>query len=403
MNGFWLLPWIWLSIVGSLLVHFRRDLLAVWREPVLRYPVMIVESDDWGAGPVEAQASALDRLVGILSHYQDQNGRHPVMTLALVLAVPDGPAMLRDGQYHRRLLDDPLFDPVRKAVERGRTAGVFALQLHGLEHYWPAALLRAAATDEGVRTWLASPSRTENLPSPLQSRWIDASTLPSRPLPEAEIQRATAEEVAVYERVFGHPPRVVVPPTFVWDERVEMAWAAQGVEFVVTPGLRNTCRDADGRPSCTAGSIRNGERGKCVTYVVRNDYFEPEKGHTFTEGLTALRRRSEQGRPCLLETHRSNFIGREAERSNAELHRLIAQALRTYPDLRFMSTLELARAMRDCSPQFLETRVSCRLAAWVNRLTELPRFWKLGRMIGVAPILCLIATMIRRERRSQEQ
>jgi hypothetical protein len=317
------------------------------------------------------------------------------MTLALVLAVPDGPAIRRDGQYHRLLLDDPLFDPVRKAVERGRTAGVFALQLHGLEHYWPAALLRASETDEQVRAWLTSPSRTEDLPSPLQSRWIDSSTLPSRPLPEAEIQQATAEEVAVYERVFGQPPRVVVPPTFVWDERVEMAWAARGVEFVVTPGLRNTCRDADGRPSCTAGSIRNGERGKCVTYIVRNDYFEPEKDHTSVDGLAALRRRSEQGRPCLLEAHRSNFIGREAERSNAELHRLIAQALRSFPDLRFMSTLELGRAMRDCSPLLLEVHVSRRLAAWVNRLTELPRFWKLGRLMGIAPVLRLIARMAR--------
>ncbi|MDP1643962.1 MAG: hypothetical protein Q8L71_00490 [Thiobacillus sp.] len=369
----------------------------------MRYPVMIVESDDWGAGPVETQASALNRLVDVLSHYQDQNGRHPVMTLALVLAVPDGPAIRRDGQYHRRLLDDLLFEPVRQAIERGRAAGVFALQLHGLEHYWPAALLRAAETDERVRAWLASPSRTENLPSPLQSRWIDASTLPSRPLPEAEIQRATAEEVAVYERVLGQSPRVVVPPTFVWDERVEMAWAARGVEFVVTPGLRNTCRDADGQPSCAAGPIRNGERGKCVTYIVRNDYFEPEKGHTFVDGLAALRSRSEQGRPCLLETHRSNFIGLEAECSNAELHRLIAQALRKYPDLRFMSTLELGRAMRDHSPLLLEVRASRRLTAWVNRLTELPRFWKLGRLIGIAAVLCLIATKIKRDRRSQDQ
>jgi hypothetical protein len=403
MNGLWLLPLAWLCIVGSLLLYCRRDLSAAWREPVLQCPVMIVESDDWGAGPVEAQASALDRLVEVLSLYRDQDGRHPVMTLALVLAVADGPAIRRDGQYHRRVLDDPLFDPVRQAIERGRAAGVFALQLHGLEHYWPAALLSAAEMDERVHTWLTSPSRTEELPSSLQSRWVDASSLPSRPLSEVEIQQATAEEVAVYERVVGHLPRVVVPPTFVWDERVERAWAARGVEFVVTPGLRNACWDAEGRPSCTAGSIRNGERGKCVTYIVRNDYFEPEKGHTSGEGLTALQRRFEQGRPCLLETHRSNFIGREAEGSNAELHRLIAQALRMYPDLRFMSTLELARAMRDCSPKLLEARVSRRFAAWVNRLTELPRFWKLGRTIGIAPILRLIATVIRWNRRRQAQ
>jgi hypothetical protein len=136
---------VWLSIVSATLFYYRRDLWAMWKEPALRHPVMIIESDDWGAGPVEAQAAALNRLTDMLSCHQDQNGRHPVMTLALVLAVPDGRAISQDGQYHRLLLDDPLFVPVRQAIERGRAAGVFALQLHGMEHYWPAGLM--ASTD----------------------------------------------------------------------------------------------------------------------------------------------------------------------------------------------------------------------------------------------------------------
>ena len=151
---------------------------------------MIIESDDWGAGPVEAQAAALNRLVDVLSRHRDQNGRHPVMTLALVLAVPDGRAIRQDGQYHRRLLDDPLFEPVRQAIERGRAAGVFALQLHGLEHYWPAGLM--ASTDPAVRAWLTAetPGTTEKLPSHLQSRWVDASVLPSRPLDQSTVEAA---------------------------------------------------------------------------------------------------------------------------------------------------------------------------------------------------------------------
>ena len=40
-------------------------------------------------------------------------------------------------------------------------AGVFALQLHGLEHYWPDALM--AANDPAVRSWLEGemPAATE--------------------------------------------------------------------------------------------------------------------------------------------------------------------------------------------------------------------------------------------------
>ncbi|NWG74418.1 MAG: hypothetical protein HXY24_07395, partial [Rubrivivax sp.] len=111
-----------------------------WREPVLRHPVLIVESDDWGAGPLE-QAAALREIAHVLARHRDATGRTPVMSLALVLAVPDGMA-IRSGEAYRRVaLDDPRFEPVRQALRAGRERGVFALQLHGLEHYWPPALL----------------------------------------------------------------------------------------------------------------------------------------------------------------------------------------------------------------------------------------------------------------------
>jgi hypothetical protein len=254
------LPVLWLGLVGGVLLYYRRDLVAVWCEPVLRYPVLIVESDDWGAGPVESQAAALNQLVDILTRYCDRDGRHPVMTLALVLAVPDGPAIRRDGHYHRIALDDPRFEPLLAVIKRGCKAGVFALQLHGLEHYWPANLM--AVTEPSVRDWLTAelPQATEKLPSHLQSRWVDSTVLPSRPLEREAIAAAVAEEVRLFERAFGEKPRA-----FVWTAEVEHAWAAAGIEFVVTPGLRSACRNAAGVPDCDSGPLRNGEQGERVT------------------------------------------------------------------------------------------------------------------------------------------
>jgi hypothetical protein len=276
---------------------------------------------------------------------------------------------------------------VVKALKDGEAAGVFALQLHGLEHYWPPSLM--ASRDLAVQDWLMreTPAATEELPAALQSRWIDAGALPSTSLPTRDIEAAVGEETALFAEVVGRKAEVVVPPTFIWDERVEAAWARHGVEVVVTPGRRCSGRDGQGLPVCAGRAIRNGDRGAGVTHIVRNDYFEPEKGHTAEDGLAALERRTRQGRPCLLETHRSNFLGGEAERGYVELQSLMDKALRVYPGLRFMSAAELGKDIRDRSRLTLEPRLRRRLAAWGNRVRELPRFWRLARYLGLAQVL----------------
>lgn len=391
MSILWLLLVLWAGTITGVLLYYGRDLLALWREPVLRHPILIIESDDWGAGPVESQAGALHRLVDLLTRHRDHAGRQPVMTLALVLAVPDGPAIGKDGQYHRLTLDDPMFAPVRAAIERGRAAGVFAVQLHGLEHYWPAALM--ASDDPKVRAWLEgpAPATTEQLPPHLQSRWVDASVLPSRPLSVEQVAEAVTGEVALFQRVFGEKPRVVVPPTFVWNDVVESAWARQGIEFVVTPGLRSACRNAAGLPDCDSGPLRNAQVGKRTRYLVRDDYFEPEKGHLADRALTALDQKWAQRRPCLLETHRSNFIRDEQGCGKAldAIQDLLARAIARQPHARFMTTAELGDALRLRVPAWVDNRLGKRLAAWCVRLRHVPGFRRWAKLTGIYWLLSL--------------
>jgi hypothetical protein len=380
---------VWVVSVTGLCWSYRQELMRLWREPVCRYPLLIVESDDWGAGPVRKQGEALEHLTRLLRAHRDAAGRHPVITLALILAVPDGEACGASGAYRRRDLGDLAFTPVRDAIIKGRAAGVFALQLHGMEHYWPPALM--ASGDAAVQVWRTSPEpmATEQLPSHLQSRWTDTSGLPSRALAPDAVHAAVEEETALFVRLFSKPMRVVVPPTFVWTAEVERAWASQGVEFIVTPGRRYTCRDERGRPGCIDASMHNGERGEGVSYVVRDDYFEPERGHDAAMALDALARKQRQGRACLLETHRSNFIGDRAvaERSFAALDELYQVALTRYPSLRFLSTEELGRALRDADPAWVVAGWTQRLPAWSARVREVDGFWRLARLSGLSFVI----------------
>jgi hypothetical protein len=376
---------LWFAAVLLVLLANRATLRRLWREPVLRRPLLVIESDDWGAGPL-SQAAALHDIAAILQNHRDADGRPARITLALVLAVPDGAAIDRDGRYHRLRLDDPRFAPLAEALKEGRRQGVFALQLHGLEHYWPATL--ASSRQPAVARWLRQhePAATEELPAALQSRWIDASVLPSAPLHRADIESAVAEEVRSYAEVVGEPPAIVVPPTFVWTREVESAWAAQGIGCIVTPGWRYTSRDGTGAPTGDEGPIANGDRAQGITYLARSDYFEPHRGRGAAHALAVLRQCVHEGRACLLENHRDNFVGEpgRSQRSCAELDRLLREAKSAHPGLRWLSTAELLEVLHTRDPAWLVDAWRERLPYLWRRLGSSGRPWKLLRLAGAA-------------------
>lgn len=357
-----------------------------WREPVLRWPVLVIESDDWGAGPA-TQAAALRTIAELLVRHADANGHPACLSLALVLAVPDAERMSTTGSYERLELDAPAQVGVLRELLNGVARGVFALQLHCYEHYWPPALLRVE--DPTVRRWIEGGEglATEALPSHLQSRWVDAAMLPSAPLSFDDIHRAADEECSAFTRIIGAPPHVVVPPTFVWTRAVEQAWGDAGIEFVVTPGWRATRREASGLPGGDEGPITAGERAGPLTYLVRSDYFEPARGRGADHALRALARAAAEGRACVLENHRDNFIaGDDAGRHNsfAELDALCSLARVRFPEMRFLATAELGRILRDRDPQWLVHPWRERLPFVWQRLRRSGRLWKLLRLLGLA-------------------
>jgi hypothetical protein len=387
----------WLGAVAAIGIAFHARLAAYWRDPVLRFPVLTLESDDWGAGPL-AQAVALKDIAQVLARYRDETGRAPTMSLALVLAVPDGPVIAAQDRYHRVSLDCPCFAPVLSALLEGEASGVFALQLHGMEHFWPPTLM--ASSNATVAAWLRQPvpATTEHLPSPLQSRWVDTVGLPSKEHEEVAIRAAVIEEVETYTRIFGAPPRVVVPPTFVWTRAVERAWSNQRIEIVVTPGWRYTGRNAQGQPNGDEGPIVNGERAGSVTYLARTDYFEPSRGRDATHALAVLARTVAEGRVCILENHRDNFIvdAEQCRRSLAELDALCVGALRQHPDLRFLSTVELGHILRSRDAQWIVRPWRERLPFVWQRLRHSGRPWKLLRLTGLAAVGAVLVSLLGR-------
>lgn len=386
------------GLLGALLLWggacwaVRKDIARAWAEPCLKHPVLVFEGDDWGYGTLD-QAQALDDIARVLAGHRDRAGRHPVMTLGIILAGPD--AARPDDPAAATGLDHPELAPVLTAIRAGAARGVFALQLHGMQHYHPQVLDHACSRDSALQAWRRQPlPATEDLPSPLQSRWTDGSVLPSRDLPLQDIAARVAEEVAAFVRCFGEAPRVAVPPTFVWNDAVERAWVEGGVAVLVTPGERYERRGADGLPQDTGLLYRNGQRcGSGLLAMVRDDYYEPVRGHRADRGLAALAVKTAQRRPLLLETHRSNFVGRHARHADSlqAIDTLLSAALRQAPDLCFMSVEALAAHYADPASPLFDRSPGVRLRALAARVLDSGRRRKVAALVAGAGVLLAIA------------
>lgn len=385
---------IWCIII---IKRYSQEIALNWKEPVLKHPVLIFESDDWGAGPLK-QTQALIRISASLTRYADQYGRHPCMTLGIVLSIPD-PDKIKQAEfknYFAKRLDHPVFSPVKTAILNGYEQGVFDLQLHGMAHYWPENLMRAIQADKHIRDWLDQEElpKTEKLPSWLQSRWTNTEHLPTKPLDQDQIDQAVREEVGLFKEIFGFKPQVAVPPTFIWNEAVESSWKQQSVAFLVTPGECFDRRNKNGKPSGTGQKIANGQLSESgLTYVVRNDYFEPSLGHTTEMAIKALTTKTKLAQPTLLEIHRFNFIENDeiTENSLRELEKTISLSLAKYPNLMFFSTKELAENYVSSNKDLIEKSYGIRMLVCMERLWANHTIRKWLYLSGLfLPMLCLI-------------
>lgn len=403
MNGYMTVPALlllaWCAWTLVLILPHARPIRALWREPVLNRPVVIIESDDWGPGP-QSDAVMLQRIAGQLASIRDQEGRPAVMTLGLVLGKPDGKAILADHcrTYHRSALEEASYAPIVEAIRAGCAAGVFSLQRHGLEHCWPDSLLFRARDDEELRQWLADEdTRSETLPSVLQSRWADTKTLPSRSLPLDDICDAVREEGEAFERLFGERPAVAVPNTFVWSEAVEQAWAADGVRCVVTCGRQFMGRGSDGALTPPTRLLFNGESGPAgVRYVVRDVYFEPIRGHRAEQLWEGVAEHSALGRPALIETHRESFIAssEQAENALAELIRAMRGVTERHDDVCFLTTAALNDVFSAHGSALVSSHRAVCAYTFIRRLLALPVLSRPLKLSGLRLLLPMLASLL---------
>lgn len=382
-----------------LLLRYAADIKKLMLEPMLNHQVIIFESDDWGTGPIKQQ-EVLTQIHELLARFSDTKKHHPVMTLGIILAEPDIDKInaAETQTYHRRTLADTRYIKLLEVIQQGVEQGVFSIHLHGMEHFWPASLMKSTHANIQVKQWLfdSNEHQTEELPSELQSRWVDSSSLPSSEHSKEDIEDAIDEELSLYTKLFGQLPTIVVPPTFVWTDEVEQVYVKRGIETLITPGRQCIGRGSDGKPKPNGRKFINGQENNGLLFLVRDDYFEPSLGHKAETVMQRITDKINCGRPALLEMHRFNFINGQEKNTTSlqELEKLLKLIQSDLTDARFISAEQLANIIRDyksgIDSEFLVSSAIQRFQIILARIKLIFQFNRYAKYSGINLLLKLV-------------
>lgn len=355
--------------------------------------IVVLESDDWGsirmpsptaydnllkAGiPVDKSpycrydnlCSVLDleALFSLLESHKDSLGNPPILTANAVVANPDFEAIKSSNyqHYYYETIDSTFsrFFPNEKPLElwmEGMKSNLFLPQFHGREHvnipFWLEKLQQkdhvfSKAFEE--RCWGISNDVISTYPKSVQASFDYTR------IEELDIMKKSIEDgLQIFRKLFGFSSESFVPTNYIWPTELNETLTENGVS--VMQGMKYQLLPKTlGETSRRKIRRYNGQlvgREKSILQTVRNAQFEPSLLNSNQRTL-AVSRCLEQiqsaflwKKPAIISIHRINFCGSLSEdnrTSNLKLFdELLGQITQKWPEVEFMSTIELSRIMK---------------------------------------------------------
>ncbi len=368
----------------STLRELLLELYVNARSPALPARVLVIESDDWGATRVPDRASIkrleaagvdmsrnqydrvdslesagdLERLVEVLGRHHDAERVGAKITLNTVMGNPDFAATKETGfeSYVHELLWSSYERYGRGDAEAVWRAGIdegcLVPQFHAREHLnvdlWMRDL-RAGHEQTRAAFELGYYGHTTRTASRVQPNYLAAYWVESDKDLSA-IRRVIAEGLEQFRAAFGVRSRTFVPCKFIFPDALEPMLAARGVMHVQTQRA-HLAPTPDGQRRIRRR--HTGQRNRWgMTYGVRTVKFEPfeEEGRDWVgTSLRSISYAFAQRRPAIISSHRANYTSgvdvENRDRSLSLLDALLNEVTRRWPDVRFLSSPELAATL----------------------------------------------------------
>lgn len=344
---------------------------------------LVIESDDWGSIRIPNQKvrdilfekelissqdsfSKFDCLESkddftetfkVLSLFQDIKGNPPIITGNVVMANPDF-ARIKQSEFEEYSWE--LFTKtyknyypnqnVREAMQLGMDKKLFHPQFHAREHLnvirWMERLKsgnEAFLEAFKLNCFAINDQSKDNLRSNLMASY-DYDTI----IQKKEIERIISQGLKLFQKEFGFESMTSIAPCYVWNNSIEDIFYCKGKIKGIQSSyvqLYNSIGNIKYRKIYRKqGEVnRNGQ-----VYTVRNVLFEPSTNDSINwvkKGLESISIAFQWSKPAVISMHRLNFVGSlSAENRNnslSQLHDLLQQVRRRWPDVEFISSSDL--------------------------------------------------------------
>lgn len=342
--------------------------------------IVVIESDDWGSerfpnkwviGEFKSNGYNIDlcgfssfdcleseedleSIIDVLHGFMDFKGNRPVLTMLCNCSNPDYEKIEYAGfdNYHSKSLfqsHNENADKIRKIYKEGIRMNLLLPQFHGREHLYVDRWLRDLKTNSETR--YAFTRRVSGISTSYMNGVLKGYRAAFDLDIEADLNYQTwsiSQGVKEFQEFYTIAPTYFVPPDGPFNNSLEPILRDNGIKFIGASKVQKEPLGS-GRYSTHfhwLGKMNNHNQ----LYITRNVAFEPLSKlypDPVSKALAEIESAFRWKKPAVISTHRANYVG-GIEASNREkglesLKRLIIEILKKWPDVQFMSSVELGK------------------------------------------------------------
>lgn len=323
------------------------------------YPVAMKPSESFDA--LESEKDML-YLLNLLINFKDQNGRCPVFTMNYNLTNPDFKRI--EMSDFREYFFEP-FTATLQAYEnssgvfnlltQGIDKGVFFPQYHGITHFNFHHWLRLlqSGNEDALLAFKHKMVGITPIKNPEEGNQLMVALKFEDSTQFEEQLSGLKTGCKLFKGTFGYISKSFIAPSYTWNRRVEEVLWNEGIEYIQGGIYQIEPSFPDGAITRIKHSLGSSNKYSQV-YLTRNIYFDPSTDSEqdwLNDAIARIQTLFFWNKPAIISTHRLNYIGRicpdNRDRNLLLLEKLISKILALWPEIEFMTSVELGQLIKD--------------------------------------------------------